>query len=197
MKNVVFVLLLALTASVYGQRTAQNLIQVWGDAPQKLPDDLSTETVLFLKFDSVDVPAERPRGMDKHYYAKLTNHNDMVIKANRELYEYAVKYPFKYEIVSMSDIKSYRAYGAKYLFYMNGFDAFTTIGFSYTYTRQSPGNMMYIKYDTSGELGFVDLTADKSYRIDTIYANQVYQYKDMFAKLFYAIKKQFGIDVNK
>src|SRR6187402_3501889 len=93
--------------------------QIRTDAPHKLPDDLQTETLLFLKFDSVTIATPRPDGMSKEYYKKWTDHNAMVSKHNARLREFASKYPYKYKIISMTDKENHRSQGAKYMFWMN------------------------------------------------------------------------------
>src|SRR5688572_28159868 len=54
-----------------------------------LPPDLKDEVILFLKFDSIDVPSKRPKGYAKTKYVKYTNHNKMVPDLNKELRQIA------------------------------------------------------------------------------------------------------------
>jgi hypothetical protein len=165
--------------------------QIWGDSPRKLPQDLRTQTILFLRFDSVEHPQTRPAGMDKRYFERWQYHNEHLQEHNETLKKYAAKYPFKYKIVSMSDT-AYRAHGAKYLFWLNTFD---------TMSKDGIGTSLHGEYISSDhtprtELGIIDLTSDKQYLISTgVSITRSYFYQDMFKKLFVQLKDQFDIEV--
>ena len=116
-----------------------------------LPADLKDEIILFLKFDSVDVPLKRPKGYAKTKFIKYTNHNKMVPELNKELRQIAAKYPFRYKIISMMD-KNYAGHGAKYLLWMNTFDAFTD-GVVYTSGIHREGFGATSTYSATGMRG--------------------------------------------
>lgn len=176
--------------------TSISVAQIRGDAPKKLPDDLSTETILFLKFDSVNIPTARPDDMTKEYYKKWSEHNKNVPKYNAQLREYASKYPFAYKIVSMTDKDNYRSHGAKYMFWLNSFDAFTTSG------SHAEGILGHIDDGGSAycassvpntELGVLDLTSDKTYLVDKrISVSLTYRYDKMISQLLKVMGSQFG-----
>lgn len=166
---------------------------------RKLPEDLKTETILFLKFDSIDLPDKRPKDYDKALYIKRKHHNKSVPKLNKELYKSAKKYPFPYKIVSMTDRTNFSArnlHNAKYLFYMNSFDAFhdgviyyrvSTQNYSYVTTANSPSAEIM--------LGIVDLQSRKTYLISrNIGISQTYKYGNMIFRLRERIRKQFEVE---
>lgn len=180
--------------------TSISVAQIRSDSPKKLPDDLSTETILFLKFDSVNILTPRPDAMSKEDYKKWTDHNKNVPKYNAQLREYASKYPFAYKIVSMTDKDNYRSHGAKYMFWVNSFDAFTSRG------SHAEGILGHI--DDSGtycassvpntEIGILDLTSDKTYLVDKrISVSMTYRYDKMVPQLLRMIGSQFGTTSKK
>ncbi|HEY3402526.1 MAG TPA: hypothetical protein VGK59_04005 [Ohtaekwangia sp.] len=176
--------------------TFQSFAQVSAGAPHKLPDDLQTETILFLKYDSVTITTPRPDGMSKTYYQKWTDHNAMVPRHNARLREIAAKYPYKYKIVSMTDKENYRSHGAKYMLWLNTFDAFT-IGNSLesqsSVIGESGNNGVHCAAgipDT--QLGIMDLSSDKTYLVDKrISTSYTYRYDKMIPELLKMIEKQF------
>lgn len=173
--------------------------QIWGDTPVRLPDDLPTETILFLKFDSVSLPAVRPESMGRTYYNKWQKHNESVPEHNAKLRSLASKYPFNYKIVSMTDTAHYRSHGAKYVFWFNPFDMFTIGGSSLTYQTvkvRSGGVNHSLSYVNMEMLGIMELTSDKTYLVDkTVKPHLIYQYDVLLPKLFKLINKQFGKDI--
>jgi hypothetical protein len=173
--------------------------QVWGDTPVRLPDDLPTETILFLKFDSVSLPAVRPESMGRTYYDKWKKHNESIPERNAQLRSLASKYPFNYKIVSMTDTAHYRSYGAKYVFWFNPFDMFTIGGSSLTHrtvTGRSGGVPYTASYINKEILGLMDLTSDKTFLVDRAVKPQlIYEYDILLPKLFKLINKQFGKNI--
>ena len=160
-----------------------------------LPADLKDEIILFLKFDSVDVPLKRPKGYAKSKFIKYTNHNKMVPDLNKELRQIAAKYPFRYKIISMMD-KNYAGHGAKYLLWMNTFDAFTD-GVVYSSGTHREGFGANAIYSSNGEegpaLGIVDLKTKKKYLISwRLGMSRTYMYREMIGMLNNTIKKQFN-----
>jgi hypothetical protein len=175
--------------------------QVWGDSPKKLPDDLPTATILFLKFDSVSLPETRPKSSSRTYYDKWQKHNASIPTYNTQLRAYASKYPYNYKIVSMTDTAKYRSYGAKYLFWFNPFDMFTIGGNSLTYNKtkvynSASGYTQTFYYAEKVELGIIDLTSDKTYLIDkAVKPDLIYKYDKLLPKFFDMVNKQFGTSI--
>ncbi|MBT1705894.1 hypothetical protein [Chryseosolibacter indicus] len=166
--------------------------QIWGDSPRDLPQDLRTETILFLKFDSVDHPTLRPAGMDKKYFERWQYHNQNLTRHNAVLRKLAAKYPFKYKIVSMFDTARYRTYGAKYMLWLNTFDAMTKGGLQ----ASLHGAYRTMDHSPTTELGILDLTCDKQYLLSkSMSIVRSYFYQDSFRKLFYQLEKQFDVKI--
>jgi hypothetical protein len=163
--------------------------QIWSDAPRELPEDLKTETILFLKFDSVEISPNAISG----YRKKWSYHNDHVEEANKKLRKLASQYPYKYKIVSMTDTSAYRSYGAKYVLWLNSFDIFTSFG-SYKRSSLHYSNGQYSGGDAPQvELGIYDLTSRKQYFItDKISSAQTYHYERFLPKFYKQVEKQFG-----
>ena len=169
--------------------------QVSANASKKLPDDLSTETLLFVKFDSVLITMPPTDTMSKEYYEKWKEHNKNVPKYNAQLREYASKYPFSYQIISMTDTAKYRSYGAKYMFWMNSFDEFTT---DKGHSSGILGDMNSGVYCASSVpntmLGIIELTSDKTYVLDKrISVSLTYRYDKTISQLLRKVEEQFGI----
>ena len=192
------IILLLLLGTVLTTASAQNLYdegtskyKIEKRSIRDLPEDLKTETLLFLKFDSIDVPAKRPKGYDKVQFIQYHNHNEKVPKLNKELRESAAKYPYKYKIISMTDTAKYKSYGAKYLFWMNSFDAFTE-GRTYGPSGHFEGGTYVSNGGEGTALGIADLTSNKKYLISwTIGMSRTYMYREMIGMLNNKIRKQF------
>lgn len=152
---------------------------------KELPVDLKTETILFLKFDSVALPANKPRGVEKSNYVTWQKFNEMVPSLNKQLRESAAKYPYKYKIISMREW-DYSVQGVKYLFWMNSFKYYRREDL--LVYRRKPG------YGEPGEaaLGIVDLWNNKNYLISWSGSiNNTLRYKELIGMLNKEIQKQF------
>jgi len=177
--------------------------QISGDAPKKLPDDLPTETILFLKFDSVQIGDLRPETMTKDHYAKWAGYNKNVPKYNAQLYAYASKYPFSYKIISMSEKDNYRAKGAKYLLWMNGFDELIVDGSGATgkmcVLDHAEGDGAYCSSSVPNtQLGIMDLSSDRTYLINKrVSVSLTYRYDKLIPQLLKMIESQFGMTSHK
>src|SRR6186713_1190093 len=80
-----------------------------------IPDDLKTSKVIFLKYDSVALPKDKPDGKyEKTKMANKKKYNKEVPKANKELMASSKKYPFDYTIASRDELNNYKANGYKY-----------------------------------------------------------------------------------
>jgi hypothetical protein len=177
-----------LTVMVIEARS-QDIYYISHKASKILPEDLKTETMLFLKFDSMGMPEKRPKGMTKAYYTGWKAHDAHVQKANTTLMDYLKKYPYKYKILSVNRLNEYKKQGAKYIFYLNSFDAFT-LGASYRRDKEG--------FAPSATLGIIDLTSNENetgYFIANISSAQGYDYKLMMTKLFKVLDKQFGTSI--
>ena len=159
---------------------------------RELPADLKTETILFLKFDSVELPAERPKGRAKVDYIKWKNHNEMVPRYNKELRESAKSYPYKYKIISMTDTANYKSHGAKYLFWMNSFDAFTEkVTYRSGHWHGAGSNRTFTAADNGTALGIIDLTSGRTYLVNwTLGVSRTTMYYAMMGMLTNKIKRQ-------
>lgn len=158
------------------------------DSPRELPKDLATETILILKFDSLDIPDKKPANVyEKRKIIGYKNFNKQVPALNRELYAVVKKYPFKYKIGHMSGAGSnYKLQGAKYLLWMNSFDAII-------WGEYYGGGASDASYRGT-MLGIVDLTTDKSYLLSrTIGVGQTIKYSTMIGILSSEVKKQFKL----
>lgn len=166
------------------------------DALKKLPADLNTETLLVLKFDSVNLPAKRPKDQSKEEYLKWKNHNAMVPRLNRELREAIKDYPFKYKIVPMSKYEYLSHNDAKYLLWINSFDAFTE-GEIYSRSVNWSGhgaNRTAVYYGSGTLFGIIDLNTDNSYLITkNVAVSQTLNYPRLIQWLMKDVKRQFNL----
>lgn len=170
------------------------------NALNELPADLNKEILLVLKFDSVNVPAKRPKGQSKEEYLKWRNHNTMVPRLNRELREAIKGYPFRYRIVPMSKYSYISNYDAKYLLWINSFDAYTD-GKIYQSSVDWSGhgeNRTAVFYGSGTLFGIIDLNTDKSYLISkNVAVSQTVNYPRLIQWLMNDVKRQFNIKKEK
>jgi hypothetical protein len=177
-----------LTVMVIEARS-QDIYYIPHKASKILPEDLKTETLLFLKFDSLRMPAEKPNGITQAQYRRWKANDAKVQRANANLMTYVKKYPYKYKILSMNHLQEYKKQGAKYIFYVNNFES-VTVDASYRRNDDSPSD------DT--RVGIIDLTSkenETSYFITRIPSTQIHNYKLTLTKLFKALEKQFGVNI--
>ncbi|MDH5365817.1 MAG: hypothetical protein OEW67_02465 [Cyclobacteriaceae bacterium] len=140
-----------------------------------LPDDLTTEKIIFLKYEQIENDVRMPYAQRK----RISHRNLISKQANKELELEATYYPFQYIISNRSDYFKFINNGYKYVLendMMNSYNNGESI---------EPGkhklfsSTMYIK----------DLTTGKRYDLFSITQDEVYEYASIIKKLNKIIKK--------
>lgn len=163
------------------------------DTSGNLPLDLPTETLLFLKFDSLELPSERPAGMSKDYFKKWSEHNKQVPKHNAKLRTALGRYPYPYSIVSMKDARNYASQGFRYMLWLNTFESVQQNSHASDIIGLSDAGNFCSSSVPNTQLLIIDMTSDKKYVVDKKFsAGFTYRYDKIMEPLLKMIQKEFG-----
>lgn len=149
-----------------------------------IPDDLSVSKVIFLRYDSVALPEDKPS--DKREKMKVANqkkYNREVPKANDELTASSKKYPFDYAIARRDELDNYKSNGYKYALDFQPF------------SRLKEGEMQADADVTeSYPLFLQDLTSGEVFIIEYVDQSFAYEYSAIIEKVFLKeVKKKYKL----
>lgn len=150
------------------------------DIPEGVPEDLSTQKIIFLQHEAIEVGSDEENEATKEYViSRQENHNRVLEEFNRELKLEAADYPFEYALSTPSTYESLWDAGYKYVFY--------SFVYEYKYLRSQPAEDELIVF------GYYikDRESKVIYKVFEIDEMKVYDAKLIIRKLNKMVKKQF------
>lgn len=145
-----------------------------------LPKDLDKETMVFVKYDQLVVPADlkgRHRKIAEH---NITAHNEKKAPvANQQLEEEVKNYPFNYKVIQYSELATLKDSGYKYVFM---FDPITWI---HERALFATGNTQ--------PLLIKDLHSGDTYELKEFSSTFVYAYKNLIRHLNGRVKHEYRL----
>ncbi|MCC3157059.1 hypothetical protein LJ737_07405 [Hymenobacter sp. 15J16-1T3B] len=159
----------------------------------QLPNDLPQAKILYIKFEPVQVPAQRPEGMTSEAYTRLRWHNQNCGWSGDQLRQAARKYPFAYRITTQDSVAYYRSQGYKYLLFHDSFNSFLTNNYQGVRTHMSfSGGTRYFQEEiTTVDLYVQDLTTNDFYVVDKFSEHHLYKYSLIIPLLTKKASKTF------
>jgi len=143
-----------------------------------VPNDLSTEKIIFLEHEPVKVTANKKDGKAaKYLYLRQTNHNNVVEESNKKLSGAALSYPYEYAITTPSTYPSLIKAGYKYVLRSNVYN--------YTHLKSQPEEDELIVF----EYFIHDVKNNIAYKVFQMDEMKVYDTKMMIKRLNKAVKK--------
>ncbi len=145
-----------------------------------LPDDLREQKIIFLNYEPINIPEERPKGeVEKYIFTRKKQHNRAAEQANNYLRTSAIEYPFKYAIAGHDSYTKLVGAGYKYVLESNSFDNERLM--------ESPESGILLIYD----FYIKDLTTGDIYLLFKLDEMKVYDYRLIIKKLNKLVKKKF------
>ena len=139
------------------------------------------------------IPAERTSEYTRYEYGMLKAHNSNAPRANSQLEEAAVKYPFAHRITTQDSAAYYYGQGYRYVLFYNAFNSVVNQKFQGTHmhTSFSGGSANTTMTTTSTDLYVLDMATGDRYGVDSFSETFIYYYKGIVGMLVKRANKQF------
>ncbi len=143
-----------------------------------IPKDLAQAKIIFLQHERIKVTANKKDGKQaKYLYLRQTNHNKVILEANKELIVAAFDYPYGYAFATKSSYKALLKAGYKYVLFSNAYD------YSNLMEQPNEGELLIYEYF------IMDVEKRIAYKVFELDEMKIYDSKLLMKKLNKAIKK--------